>query len=113
MKSPHLPLAALVVSMPALLTAKDLVGDPLPSTRRAIGLADKSGDGKPTLAKYLPLDVQALHHGEEHFTAGDAIPDGFLDIAELAASLPSVTENDWNRKIGVVLLLVSKFPETG
>ena len=57
----------------------------------AIRLADKSGDAKLTLAEYLPLDVQAKHHGEEHFKAGDANHDGFLNVTELAATLTKQT----------------------
>ena len=39
---------------------------------RVMHAADKDKDGKLTLEEYKPLDVQAKHHGEEHFKAGDA-----------------------------------------
>ena len=73
------------MSFSALLTAKNLIGDPLPGAQRAIRLADKSGDGKLTLAEYLPLDVQSKHHGEEHFKGADTDHNGFLDLKEFGA----------------------------
>lgn len=58
---------------------------------RVLQTADKNHDGKLSLAEYLPLDVQAKHHGGEHFKAGDANHDGFLDATELAATLQKQT----------------------
>jgi Ca2+-binding EF-hand superfamily protein len=58
---------------------------------RAIQAADKNHDGRLSLAEYLPLDVQAKHHGGQHFKAGDANQDGFLDDSELAATLHKQT----------------------
>ena len=58
---------------------------------RVMQAADKNRDGKLSLDEYLPLDVQAVHHGKEHFTAGDANRDGFLDPVELAATLEKQT----------------------
>jgi len=65
-----------------------------PSTalmQRIMKAADKNKDGKLSLEEYKPLDVQALHHGEEHFKAGDANNDGFLDATELAVKLHKQT----------------------
>lgn len=78
-----LPLAAL--------HAKDLIGDSMPVSKRAMQAADKDRDGKLALAEYRPLDVQAAHHGEEHFKAADANRDGFLDLTELATALQKQT----------------------
>ena len=58
---------------------------------RALSAADQDHNGKLSLTEYLPLDVQAKHHGEEHFKAGDANHDGFLDVTELAATLHKQT----------------------
>jgi Ca2+-binding EF-hand superfamily protein len=60
-------------------------------TTRVMQAADKDKDRKLSLAEFLPLDVQARHHGEENFKAGDADKDGFLDPAELAATLRKQT----------------------
>mgnify|MGYP003674660838 CR=1 FL=1 len=59
--------------------------------QRALETVDKNRDGKLDLAEYLPLDVQAKHHGAEHFEKGDADGDGFLDVTELAATLHKQT----------------------
>lgn len=50
-------------------------------------IVDRDRDGKLTLEEFKPLDVQAKHHGEEHFKRGDANQDGFLDKEELAVEL--------------------------
>jgi hypothetical protein len=65
--------------------------DATPASLRAMQAADKNQDGKLTLAEYLPLDVQAKHHGEEHFSAGDTNKDGFLDVTELTSTLRKQT----------------------
>ena len=80
-------LAALLLAPLAALPA----GTDQPLITRIIQPADKNHDGKLSLAEYLPLDVQAKHHGEEHFKAGDANHDGFLDATELAATLQKQT----------------------
>jgi arylsulfatase A-like enzyme/Ca2+-binding EF-hand superfamily protein len=59
----------------------------LPLIVRVIKAADKNRNDKITLDEFLPLDVQARHHGEEHFKEGDKNGDGFLDAEELAAEL--------------------------
>ncbi len=59
--------------------------------RRALQAADKNHDEKLDLGEYLPLDVQARHHGAQHFENGDANADGFLDVTELAATLHKQT----------------------
>ncbi|MCP5558113.1 MAG: hypothetical protein H7A55_10210 [Verrucomicrobiaceae bacterium] len=58
---------------------------------RIFKAADKDHDGKLTLAEYLPLDVQAKHHGDEHFKSGDANADGLIDVYELATTLHKQT----------------------
>ncbi len=58
---------------------------------RVLKAADKNHDGKLSLGEYLPLDVQAKHHGEAHFESGDANLDGFLDVIELAETLKKQT----------------------
>jgi len=62
-----------------------------PLIARILKAADKSVDGKLTLAEHLPLDVQARHHGEEHFKTGDANTDGFIAAAEFPAALHKQT----------------------
>ena len=59
--------------------------------QRILKAADKSSDGKLSLEEYKPLDVQAKHHGDEHFKAGDKNSDGFIDAAELAGALNKQT----------------------
>lgn len=59
--------------------------------QRALETADRNRDRKLDLAEYLPLDVQAKHHGAEHFEKGDANGDGFLDVSELASALHKQT----------------------
>lgn len=59
--------------------------------QRILKAADKNKDGKVTLEEYKPLDVQALHHGAEHFKAGDKNSDGFIDATELAGALKKQT----------------------
>lgn len=79
-------LTLLVLSGVPLLAADDA-----PLIARIMTAADKNRDGKLTLAEYLPLDVQARHHGEEHFKTGDANADGFIDATELPAALRKQT----------------------
>lgn len=79
-------LTLLVFSSVPLLAADDA-----PLIARIIKAADKNKDQKLTLAEYLPLDVQAKHHGEEHFKTGDANADGFIDATELATTLHKQT----------------------
>lgn len=59
--------------------------------QRILKAADKSNDGKLSLEEYKPLDVQARHHGDEHFKAGDKNSDGFIDATELTGSLKKQT----------------------
>lgn len=59
--------------------------------QRILKAADKSSDGKLSLEEYKPLDVQAKHHGDEHFKAGDKNGDGFIDATELAHALNKQT----------------------
>lgn len=59
--------------------------------QRILKAADKSSDGKLSLEEYKLLDVQAKHHGDEHFKAGDKNGDGFIDATELAGALKKQT----------------------
>lgn len=79
-------LTLLVLSSVPLLASDDA-----PLIARIIQAADKNKDQKLTLAEYLPLDVQARNHGEEHFKTGDANADGFIDATELPAALRKQT----------------------
>jgi Ca2+-binding EF-hand superfamily protein len=72
----------------ALATASLIAAEPSAALmQRIMKAADKNKDGKLSLEEYKALDVQAFHHGEEHFKAGDASHDGFIDTAELAGAL--------------------------
>lgn len=59
--------------------------------QRIMNAADKNKDGKLSLEECKTLDVQALHHGDEHFKTGDSNHDGFIDATELAAALQKQT----------------------
>ena len=80
-----------ILTLLVLSTVPLLAADDTPLIARIMQAADKNHDGKLTLAEYLPLDVQAKHHGEEHFKTGDANADGFIDSAELPAALRKQT----------------------
>ena len=54
---------------------------------RVMKLVDRNRNDKLSLEEFLPLDVQARHHGEEHFKEGDKNGNGSLDAEELAAEL--------------------------
>lgn len=62
-----------------------------PPMQRTMNAADKDKDGKLSLDEFKPLDVQAKHHGDEHFKAGDKNSDGFIDTDELADALKKQT----------------------
>lgn len=74
-----------------IFLALPAAADDAPLIARILKAADKNHDDKITLAEYLPLDVQAKHHGEEHFKSGDANADGVIDTAELPAALRKQT----------------------
>lgn len=74
-----------------LSAATLLAADDAPLIARILKAAEKDHDGKLTLAEYLPLDVQAKHHGDERFKSGDANADGFIDASELASALHKQT----------------------
>jgi Ca2+-binding EF-hand superfamily protein len=59
--------------------------------QRVMTAADKDKDGKLSLAEFKTLDVQALHHGEEHLKEADLNKDGFIDNSELAGALSRQT----------------------
>ena len=87
---PMIPTAAFSLLAFALFATLSLASEP-EVAQRALTTADQNRDGKLDLAEYLPLDVQAKHHGAEHFEKGDANADGFLDLTELAATLHKQT----------------------
>jgi Ca2+-binding EF-hand superfamily protein len=75
-----------------LLTTSVITATPsAPLMQRIMKAADKDKDGKLSLEEFKPLDVQAKHHGDEHFKAGDTNSDGFIDAAELADALKKQT----------------------
>lgn len=74
-----------------LSAATLLAADDTPLIARILKAADKNKDQKLTLAECLPLDVQAKHHGDQHFKSGDANADGFIDATELATTLHKQT----------------------
>ncbi len=81
-------ITALLLAAPASLHAAE------PSAvlmQRIMKAADKNKDDKLSLEEYKALDVQALHHGEEHFKIGDTNHDDFIDAAELAGALSKQT----------------------
>ncbi len=81
-------ITALLLAAPASLLAAE------PSAvlmQRIMKAADKNKDGKLSLEEYKALDVQALHHGDEHFKIGDTNHDDFIDAAELAGALSKQT----------------------
>ena len=81
-----------ILSILALATASLIAAEPSTALmQRIMTAADKSKDGKLSLEEYKALDVQALHHGEEHFKTGDANHDGFIDASELAGVLSKQT----------------------
>jgi Ca2+-binding EF-hand superfamily protein len=79
--------AALLLTATALIAATPSA----PLMQRILKAADKDKDGKLSLEEFKPLDVQARHHGDEHFKAGDKNSDGFIDTAELADALKKQT----------------------
>ena len=78
--------AILFLSAATLLAADDT-----PLIARILKAADKDHDGKLNLAEYLPHDVQAKHHGDQHIESGNANADGFIDASELATTLHKQT----------------------
>ncbi|MFN0077400.1 MAG: EF-hand domain-containing protein [Prosthecobacter sp.] len=62
-----------------------------PLMQRIMNAADKDKDGKLALEEFKRLDVQAVHHGDEHFKAGDTDSDGFIAADELAHALKKQT----------------------
>lgn len=84
-------LAALLIVLGAVQQVCAADSQPAPVIERVMQTADANKDGKLSLAEYLPLDVQAKHHGEQHFKAGDANHDRFLTPDELASTLKKQT----------------------
>lgn len=75
------------------LTAASLISaEPSPALmQRILKAADKDKDGRLSLEEYKLLDVQARHHGDEHFKAGDTDGNGFIAASELASALKKQT----------------------
>lgn len=75
-----------------LLTTSVITATPsAPLMQRIMNAVDKDKDGKLSLEEFKPLDVQARHHGDDHFKAGDKNSDGFIDADELADALKKQT----------------------
>ena len=85
------PFRSVIRAILFLSAATLLAADDTPLIARILKAADKDHDGKLNLAEYLPLDVQAKHHGDQHFKSGDANADGFIDASELATTLHKQT----------------------
>jgi Ca2+-binding EF-hand superfamily protein len=85
-------LAVLLLSASSFGAAESIAAEPSVSLmQRILKAADKSHDGKLSVEEYKTLDVQAKHHGDEHFQAGDKNNDGFIDATELADALKKQT----------------------
>jgi hypothetical protein len=59
--------------------------------QRILHAADRNKDSRLSLQEYKTLDVQAVHHGDAHFKAGDTNSDGFITDAELVGALHKQT----------------------
>lgn len=82
----------LLILIPlAALTAAEVIQPKPPLLQRIMTAADKNKDGKLSIAEYKTLDVQATHHGDEHFATGDTNKDGFIDSPELTGALSRQT----------------------
>lgn len=80
----------ILIPLAALPAAETIQPKPL-LLQRIMTAADKSKDGKLSIVEYKTLDVQATHHGDEHFATGDTNKDGFIDNSELAGALSRQT----------------------
>lgn len=82
----------ILTVLTALLLASLVHAEPNAALmQRIMNAADKNKDGKLSLDEYKALDVQALHHGDEHFKAGDTNHDGFIDATEITGALQKQT----------------------
>lgn len=91
LRYPQVRLSTFCVGCAWLLTLGGLHASEEFSIAILMKAADKNQDGRLSLEEYLPLDVQARHHGEDRFLAGDADKDGLLDATELAVVLQKQT----------------------
>jgi Ca2+-binding EF-hand superfamily protein len=80
-------LFSLGLAAPSLIAAEPSAA----LMQRIMRVADKNADGRLSLEEYKTLDVQARHHGDEHFKTGDTNHDGFIDSKELAGALSKQT----------------------
>jgi Ca2+-binding EF-hand superfamily protein len=84
--------ATLLLLTSVLATASLIAVEPVAELmQRIMKAADKNRDGKLSLEEYRPLDVQAKHHGDEHFAAGDTNQSGLIEAGELAGVLHKQT----------------------
>jgi Ca2+-binding EF-hand superfamily protein len=89
MKISILPLRTglLLVATGTLASADPEADSTTQVIDRVMAIADQDNDGHLSLEEFKHLDVQARHHGDEHFQRGDVNKDGFLDKKELATEL--------------------------
>jgi Ca2+-binding EF-hand superfamily protein len=81
----------LILILLAALPAAEVIQPKPPLLQRIMTAADKNKDGKLSVVEYKTLDVQATHHGDDHFATGDTNKDGFIDSYELAGALSRQT----------------------
>jgi len=77
----------LILILLAALPAAEVIQPKPLLLQRIMNAADKNKDGKLSVVEYKTLDVQATHHGDDHFATGDTNKDGFIDSSELAGAL--------------------------
>jgi len=81
----------LILILLAALPAAEVIQPKPTLLQRIMTAADKSKVGKLSVVEYKTLDVQATHHGDDHFALSDTNKDGFIDSSELAGALSRQT----------------------